>query len=106
MKTKDLINEQISKLHTSKNTKLTPRLNSDLGADIVDDIVKIRIREANEVKTRTEPALPIQNVSRWAYFFDNAKPLMIGFIAAILLNTTYKLIETIIIKIALIVNGG
>lgn len=34
---------------------------------------------------------------------SNAKPIMLGFIAAMLLNKTFQLIEAIIIKIALII---
>tara|TARA_R110000796_G_scaffold91828_1_gene196004 strand:- start:479 stop:616 length:138 start_codon:yes stop_codon:yes gene_type:complete len=37
------------------------------------------------------------------YFYNNAEPLMIGFIAAILLSITYAMIESIIIKIAILV---
>lgn len=46
-----------------------------------------------------------KNRDPWSYFFDNAKPICIGFSAAMLLITTYQLIETIIIKIALIIYG-
>lgn len=62
---------------------------------------------SNEKQPRAKKKdLRLFSVSGWAYLYDNASPLMIGFITAMLLNTTYKLIETIIIKITLIVNGG
>ena len=51
MNYRKLIEEQISKLHTAKGIKANPLLNSDLGAAIVENIVKIELRKAKGVNT-------------------------------------------------------
>jgi len=55
---------------------------------------------------RTETALPIQSVSGWAYIRKHLKPILIGFAIGITLMNLFSLIENIVLKIALIVNGG
>lgn len=62
--------------------------------------------KANGVKTRNEPVLPLQSVSGWAYIKKHLNPILIGFATGITLMTVFSLIESIVLKIALIIHGG
>ncbi len=48
---------------------------------------------------RTEPALPIQSVSGWAYIRKNLKPILIGFTVGITLMNLLALLLTIYMRI-------
>lgn len=78
----------------------------------VDYLVKAR-KTTNKMygivngdNTITEPVLPLQSVSGWAYIKKHLKPILIGFATGITLMTVFSLIESIVLKIALIIHGG
>ena len=60
--------------------------------------IHIQAEQIKELKTIKKP-------SEWVYFHNHLNPILIGAITAMIFNSTYSLIETIIIKIALIING-
>lgn len=63
-------------------------------------------KQANGVDTRTKPVLPLQNVNRWAYLYDNFGAIMLGMVVAFTASGIFTMIENIVVKIALIINGG
>jgi len=67
-------------------------------------LMKNELIELSEDETKTKQVSSKQNVSMLDYIYDNARPIMMGILAAIIFNSTFNLIETIIVKIALIIN--
>lgn len=69
-------------------------------------IIAKQQKQANGVDTSHEPALHKHIVNRWAYLFDNWQPIMLGIAMALAFNVIVTMIENVIVKITLIINGG
>lgn len=48
----------------------------------------------------------IQNVNRWAYLYDNFSAIMLGMVVAFAANRIFTMVENIVVKIAMIINGS
>jgi uncharacterized membrane protein YagU involved in acid resistance len=64
-------------------------------------------RDVREQKPKLKSGkLSTQRVNHWVYFYDNWSAIMLGFVIAISFSILLKMIETVIVKITLIIHGG
>jgi len=71
----------------------------------LNDLVSSEIALAE--RSHEDPAaLPLQNVNRWAYLYDNFGAIMLGMVVAFAANGIFTMVENIVVKIAMIINGS